>query len=46
MFSSRGHKIYDIAQRAGFENVSYFCAVFKRMTGMPPEEWRRLHGLD
>lgn len=46
MFSSRGQRVYEIAQRAGFENVSYFCAVFKRMTGMQPEEWRRLHGLD
>ncbi|KAI7253795.1 hypothetical protein KC345_g11330 [Hortaea werneckii] len=46
MFSSRGQRIYEIAQRAGFENVSYFCAVFKRITGMQPEEWRHLHGLD
>ncbi|WP_341347388.1 AraC family transcriptional regulator [Paenibacillus sp. FSL H3-0469] len=46
MFSSRGQRIYEIAQRAGFENVSYFCAVFKRITGMQPEEWRGLHGLD
>lgn len=46
MFSSRGQRIYEIAQRAGFENVSYFCAVFKRTTGMQPEEWRGLHGLD
>lgn len=46
MFSSRGQRIYEIAQRTGFENVSYFCAVFKRITGMQPEEWRGLHGLD
>lgn len=46
MFSSRGQRIYEIAQSAGFENISYFCTVFKRMTGMQPEEWRRLHGLD
>ncbi|MFD1907484.1 hypothetical protein ACFSQ7_31350 [Paenibacillus rhizoplanae] len=26
--------------------MSYFCAVFKRITGMQPEEWRGLHGLD
>lgn len=46
MFSIRGKKIYEIAQEAGFENVSYFCAVFKKVTGMKPEEFKRLHGLD
>jgi YesN/AraC family two-component response regulator len=46
MFSFRGKKIYEIAQAAGFENVSYFCAVFKKVTGMKPEEFKRLHGLD
>lgn len=45
MFTERGKKIYEIAQRAGYENSSYFCAVFKRYTGMSPEEFKRMHGL-
>lgn len=45
MFSGREKKIYEIAEQAGFENTSYFCAVFKRVTGMKPEEFKQLHGL-
>lgn len=45
MFSGREKKIYEIAEQAGFENTSYFCAVFKRVTGMRPEEFKQLHGL-
>ncbi|MBW4080684.1 AraC family transcriptional regulator [Paenibacillus sp. S150] len=46
MFSGREKKIYEIAGQAGFENVGYFCAVFKRITGMRPDEFKQLHGLD
>ncbi|OKP91586.1 AraC family transcriptional regulator [Paenibacillus helianthi] len=46
MFSGREKKIYEIAEQAGFENTSYFCAVFKRVTGMRPEEFKQLHGLE
>ncbi len=46
MFTGRDKKIYEIAQLAGFDHASYFCAVFKRVTGMKPEEFKRLHGLD
>ncbi|WP_342440177.1 AraC family transcriptional regulator [Paenibacillus sp. FSL L8-0436] len=46
MFNVRGKKIYEIARDVGFENASYFCAVFKRVTGMKPEDFKRLHGLD
>lgn len=46
MYNDRGKKIYEIAQHTGFENASYFCAVFKRVTGMKPEQFKQLHGLD
>lgn len=46
MFNERGKKIYEIAQLTGFENASYFCAVFKKVTGMKPEQFKQLHGLD
>ncbi|SEU20347.1 AraC family transcriptional regulator [Paenibacillus sp. NFR01] len=45
MFSRRGDKMYAIANLSGFENISYFCAVFKRLTGMSPERFRLLHGI-
>ncbi len=46
MFSERNKKIYEIAHQVGYENSSYFCAVFKRYTGMSPEDFKRLHGLN
>lgn len=46
LYNERGKKIHEISRLAGFENVSYFCAVFKRVTGMTPEQFKRLHGLD
>lgn len=46
MFSDRDKKIYEIAGMVGYENPSYFCAVFKRHTGMSPEEFKQLHGLN
>ncbi|GAB6990731.1 AraC family transcriptional regulator [Paenibacillus pini] len=45
MFDERGKKLYEVAQAVGFENPSYFSAVFKRYTGLSPEEFKKLHGL-
>lgn len=45
MFSERTLRIYEVADRVGYENASYFCAMFKRHTGMSPERFRKLHGL-
>ncbi|MGI2294685.1 AraC family ligand binding domain-containing protein [Paenibacillus sp. GXUN7292] len=45
MFSKRSKKLYEIAQEAGFDNASYFSVVFKRYTGMSPEQFKKLHGL-
>ncbi|MEC0090132.1 AraC family transcriptional regulator [Paenibacillus macquariensis] len=44
MFDDREKKMYEIAQLVGFDNASYFCAVFKRVTGLKPEEFKMLHG--
>lgn len=46
MSNERDKKMYEIAQLVGFENASYFCLVFKRLTGMSPEQFKQLHGLD
>lgn len=46
MFNGRDKKMYEIAELVGFENPSYFCLVFKRLTGMSPEQFKQLHGLD
>jgi AraC-like DNA-binding protein len=33
--------LYEISQRCGFKDVSYFCRTFKRITGQTPAEYRR-----
>jgi AraC family transcriptional regulator len=35
----------DLALGAGFSSQAHMSAVFKRMMGMPPSEYRRAHGL-
>lgn len=34
-------KIYDISRECGFDNCDYFCAVFKKIEGMTPIQYRR-----
>jgi len=38
-------KVYEIAEKVGLENQSYFSRIFKRETGLTPREFRRkFHG--
>lgn len=34
-------KIYDISRECGFDNCDYFCAVFKKLEGKTPVQYRR-----
>ncbi len=34
-------KIIDIAMETGFDNVSYFSTLFKKLTGFSPADWRK-----
>lgn len=45
MFREGGTPIREIALRVGFDNPSYFSAVFKRLEGQSPEQFKRMHGL-
>lgn len=45
MFREGNLPIREIARRVGFENPSYFGAVFKRLEGQSPERFKRMHGL-
>lgn len=45
MVQDATRKMYEIARLVGFDNVSYFCAVFRKQTGMSPESFKKLHGL-
>ncbi|CAM4163675.1 response regulator [Paenibacillus alkaliterrae] len=37
-------KMTEIAEQTGFDNSSYFTAVFKQLTGMSPSDFRKEHG--
>jgi AraC-like DNA-binding protein len=34
------HKVNEVAHAVGYENVSYFCAVFKNFYGTTPGEFK------
>lgn len=36
-------KIYEISQRLGFENPNYFAKVFRKISGISPQEFRTLN---
>lgn len=37
--------IKEIAEFCGYDNISYFCEVFKKAEKMTPGEFRKLHGV-
>lgn len=41
MFKHSNMKITEVAARCGFEESSYFCAVFKKFEGCTPREFKR-----
>ncbi len=38
-------KMYSIAKAVGYDNIKYFFRVFKRKTGITPEQYRKQNGL-
>lgn len=43
MLCSGSRLIYEIAYRTGFDDVQYFCRVFKSVTGCSAKQYFRLH---
>ena len=41
--SAEGLKVREVAKSVGFHDASYFCAVFKRLEGMTPDEFRKIN---
>jgi AraC family transcriptional regulator of arabinose operon len=46
LFSRRELDIKTVAKLVGYDNVSYFCAVFKRIEGISPGQFRKLYGIE
>lgn len=42
-YMAKGHKIYEVAQMVGFDDVSYFSRVFKKYEGCSPREYEKRH---
>jgi two-component system, response regulator YesN len=39
LIEQNGHSITEIALMVGFENINYFCTVFKKITSLTPKEY-------
>lgn len=45
MFYESNVRMNEIAKRVGFDSASYFSAVFRRMEGLSPEQFKKMHGM-
>ncbi|MDU5949835.1 MAG: helix-turn-helix transcriptional regulator [Paenibacillus macerans] len=36
-------KIYEVAQKCGYDNTNYFIRIFKLTVGLTPQEYRNRH---
>ena len=43
--SPKNIRVKDVAAAVGFNDPSYFCAVFKKSEGMTPEDFRRINAF-
>jgi YesN/AraC family two-component response regulator len=41
LLADKSLKIHEIAGLVGYENVSYFCSIFHKTTGMTPNHYRK-----
>jgi len=43
LFSTTRLKVYEVAERVGFQNVEHFSRVFKKLAGASPTSWTGVH---
>ncbi|MGG4103953.1 response regulator [Paenibacillus lautus] len=43
LLSTTSLRVYEVADRSGFNDVKYFSKLFKKMVGMTPAEYQGLH---
>lgn len=46
LLSEQKHNVSEIAQRTGFDNVSYFTVIFKQRYGIPPSQYHGQSSLE
>ena len=44
MLKSGNCKVYEVAHEHGYEDVKYFCKVFKKYVGISPREYQQMSG--
>ncbi|MFP4230549.1 MAG: AraC family transcriptional regulator [Spirochaetaceae bacterium] len=45
MIQRPGMRLREVATRCGYESPNYFCSVFRKLEGMSPGNYRKLHGV-
>jgi AraC family transcriptional regulator of arabinose operon len=45
MFNEINLNMYEISRRVGFDSPSYFSSLFKKVEGITPESFKKLHGM-
>ncbi|WP_426348535.1 response regulator [Alloiococcus sp. CFN-8] len=43
LLRDRRYKLYEIAERIGYNDANYYARVFKKITGLNPSDYRELH---
>ena len=41
LLSDSSYSLKEVADAIGYDNVSYFCSLFKKATGLTPFEYRK-----
>lgn len=44
ILQNKDMQIKEIGRLVGFNDISYFCSMFKKVEQMSPNEFRKLHG--
>ncbi len=44
MLSGTSRRMYQISKAVGYDNPKYFFRIFKKKTGMTPDQYRTIHG--
>ncbi|MFD1956585.1 AraC family transcriptional regulator [Paenibacillus thailandensis] len=45
MFLESDVRMSEVAKRVGFDSASYFSSVFRRIEGLSPEQFKKMHGM-